>query len=233
MFHSTTDRFAMMAGRLAGVILLGGLAVGCSTPAPTTYDLSAPTIKARAATGRQLLVNIPSAVQALASQQIIAKDASGSITFLGDGQWADTLPNLVQTRLINTFENASVRGVTRPSSGAVADAQLISELRAFEIATPNDEAVVEISVKIVADQTGRIINSRIFRASAPVGAVNAASAAHALDQALSAAMSDIVRWVGTVAIPSRDVAPPTAAADQENRDAAAAMDKLKQSGQVR
>jgi cholesterol transport system auxiliary component len=152
-----------------------------------------------------VLVNEPAALQPLSTQQILVKDASGSVSFIGGGQWADNLPRLVQTRLINTFENASqLRGVSRPSSGAVADVQLISELRRFEIATPDNQAVAEISVKIVSDQNGRIVNGRIFRASVPASAVDAPNAARALDEALSVVMLDIVRWVSGSPLPRRE-----------------------------
>ncbi len=192
--------------RLMPVVLLAALAGACSSgPAPTTYDLSAPTSRIRGAAGVQLLVNEPAALQTLASQQILVKDASGTVSFIGEGQWADNLPRLIQTRLINTFENASqIRGVTRPSSGAVADVQLISELRRFEVETPSNEAVVEIAVKIVSDQTGRIANGRIFRARTPVAAVDAANAARALDETLSVVMLDIVRWVSGSPLPRRE-----------------------------
>ncbi|WP_112662491.1 ABC-type transport auxiliary lipoprotein family protein [Microvirga flavescens] len=195
---------------LAPVIVLAALTGACSSgAAPTTYDLSAPTARIGGA-GRQVLVNEPAALQALSAQQIIVKDVSGTITFLGDGQWSDNLPRLVQTRLINTFENASqIRGVSRPSSGTVADAQLISELRSFEVVTPNNEAYVEIAVKLVNDQTGRIMAGRIFRASVPVAGVNAAGAARGLDDALSIVMLDIVRWVSGSHIPVRDALPQT------------------------
>jgi cholesterol transport system auxiliary component len=187
-------------------ILLTLLVSACSsTPAPTTYDLSAPTARGRAALHGQLLVAEPAAVQVLAGQQIMVRDETGSISFLGDAQWADNLPRLVQARLIHTFENASqIRAVARPSSGAVGDVQLISEVRAFQVATPSNEAVVEISAKLVGDQNGRILNGRIFRARVPVAAVDAANAARALDEALSTVMLDIVRWVGTSAIPRRE-----------------------------
>jgi cholesterol transport system auxiliary component len=187
-------------------MVLAALAAACSSgPAPTTYDLSAPTSRIRGASGVQVLVNEPSAIQTLAAQQILVKDASGTISFLGEGQWADNLPRLIQTRLINTFENASqLRGVSRPSSGAVADVQLISELRSFEISTPSNEAVVEMSVKIVSDQTGRIANGRIFRARVPAAAVDAANAARALDEALSVVMLDVVRWVSASPLPRRE-----------------------------
>jgi len=188
------------------VLVLAALTGACSSgPAPATYDLSAPTSRIRGAAGVQVLVGEPAALQSLSTQQILVKDASGSISFLGGGQWADNLPRLIQTRLINTFENASqIRGVSRPSSGAVADVQLISELRSFEIATPGNEAVVEISVKIVSEQNGRIVNGRIFRTRVPASAVDAANAARALDEALSVVMLDIVRWVSASRLPRRD-----------------------------
>jgi len=194
------------ARRLVSVVLLAALAGACSSgPAPATYDLSAPTSRIRGAAGVQVLVNEPAALQTLSTQQILVKDASGAVSFLGGGQWADNLPRLIQTRLINTFENASqLRGVSRPSSGAVADVQLVSELRSFEIATPSNEAVVEISVKIVSDQNGRIVNGRIFRARTPVAAVDAPNAAHALDESLSTVMLDIVRWVSGSSLPRRE-----------------------------
>ena len=200
-----------MLRRCAPVLVLAALTGACSSaPAPATFDLSAPSSRIRGAAGVQVLVAEPAALQSLSTQQILVKDASGAISFLGGGQWVDNLPRLIQTRLINTFENSSqLRGVARPSSGAVADAQLISELRRFEIATPGNEAVVEISAKIVSEQNGRIVNGRIFRGRVPAAAVDAPNAARALDDALSVVMLDIVRWVSASPLPRRD-APPEA-----------------------
>jgi cholesterol transport system auxiliary component len=139
----------------------------------------------------------------LSTQQIIVKDATGSISFLGSGQWADTLPRLVQARLIHTFENSSlIRAVTRPSSGAAGDVQLISEIRSFEVQTPANEAIVQISAKLVSDN-GRIFNARIFTGRVPVAAVDAPNAARALDTALTGVMLDVVRWVSGSPMPAK------------------------------
>jgi cholesterol transport system auxiliary component len=200
--------------RKAGAPCLKGVGVaallalwvaGCSSgAAPTTYDLSAPTGRVRGPIGVQVVVAEPAAVQVLATQQIIVKDATGSISFLGAGQWADNLPRLVQARLIHTFENSSqLRAVARPSSGAAADAQLISEIRAFEIRTPANEAVVQLSAKLVNEQNGRIVDARIFTRRVPVAGVDAANAARGLDDALSGVMLEVVRWVSGARLPLR------------------------------
>lgn len=219
MVTSPTDR-ACLLRRLAPVAVLAALTGACSSGStPATFDLSAPSARIRGASGVQVLVNEPAALQQLSTQQILVKDASGSVSFIGGGQWADNLPRLVQTRLINTFENASqLRGVSRPSSGAVADVQLVSELRRFEIATPDNQAVAEISVKIVSDRDGRIVNGRIFRTSVPTSAVDAPNAARALDEALSVVMLDIVRWVSGSQLPRRED-PGTAAAGEDRAPA--------------
>src|SRR5215212_4445936 len=198
--RSLLPRFLKAMGIAAG---LGLSAAGCSSgPAPTTYDLSAATARVRGGVSGQVVVAEPAAVQVLSNQQIIVKDATGTISLLGSAQWADALPRLVQARLIHTFENSSlIRAVTRPSSGAVADVQLVSEIRSFEIQTPANEAVVQLSAKLVNERNGRVYNGRIFTRRVPVAAVDAPNAARALDAALSGLMLDVVRWVSGSSMP--------------------------------
>lgn len=199
---------ATSLSRLGSVAVVAMLLGACaSAPPPPAYDLTAPVGRIRGALGGQVLVATPAAIQPLSGQQILVKDISGTITSLGDGQWADQLPNLVQARLIHTFENSSkIRAVARPSSGVAGDVQLISELRSFEIVTPGNEAVVEIAAKLVSEQTGRILRGRIFRTQIPVAAIDAAHAARTLDEALSIVMLDIVRWVSGAPVPRRESA---------------------------
>lgn len=192
--------------RLAPAVILAVMAGACaSAPPPTTYDLAAATTRIGGGAGVQLAVAPPSAVEPLSSQQILVKDASGVITSLGGAQWADDLPSMIQARLISTFENSSrAIAVVPPGGGTDADVRLLSNLRSFQVLVPGNEAEVEIAAKIVNDRTGRIINSRIFRARVPVAAVDAANATTALNEALSTVMVSIVRWVGGSNLPRRD-----------------------------
>ena len=193
------------------MLLLGALAAGCSSgSAPTTYDLSAPTSRIGGSAGRADLRKRAGGPPVLSTQQILVKDQSGAISFLGAGQWADNLPRLIQTRLINTFENASqLRGVSRPSSGAVADVQLISELRSFEISTPDQRGLCG---DVGQDrERGERADRQCahFPGSRPDASVDAANAARALDQALSVVMLDIVRWVSGSRLPRREASEPS------------------------
>jgi cholesterol transport system auxiliary component len=180
--------------------VLAALAAGCSSSSPVTnFDLTAPRqVRAGSSAVGQIVVAEPGSVQPLESDRIIVKEANGAVSSIGGGQWADRLPRLIQSRLIQTFENSSgLRAVARPGGGVTPDFQLASELRAFQIDAPTGQAVVEMSVKLVNDRSGRIATTRVFTGRVPVGTINAANAAQALDRALSIVLLDIVRYVGT------------------------------------
>lgn len=170
----------------------------CTGPAPTTYDLSAPSSVVRANLSGQIVISTPTALQALGEQKIVVRDVTGAMTFLGGGQWADQLPNLLQARLINTFENASkLRAVALPSSGVMADYQLVTDVRSFYVVTPGNEAVVELSIRLINAKTGQIVRGKVFSAQRPIGGnLNAGSAAVALNDALASVLLEIIRWVG-------------------------------------
>jgi cholesterol transport system auxiliary component len=183
----------------SAALLLAAVLGGCGGSAPLTFDLAAlPPGGRSVAAGRSIVVSEPVGIQPFEADRIIVRQGGGSLSFLGGGQWADRLPRLIQTRIIQSLENAGrLRSVSRPGDKVAADYQLISEIRAFDIQTATGEAVVDLSLKLVADGTGRVAAARIFTARVPVAAVDAASGARALDQALVTVLGEIVRWVNT------------------------------------
>ncbi len=189
-------RSVLPTATLLVAALLGGCAGGA---APLTFDLAALPAGGRpVASGRAIVVSEPVGIQPFEADRIIVREGGGSLSFLGGGQWADRLPRLIQTRIIQSLENAGrLRSVSRPGDKVTADYQLISEIRAFDIQTATGEAVVDLSLKLVADGTGRVAAARIFTARVPVASVDAGSGARALDQALVTVLADIVRWVNT------------------------------------
>lgn len=190
------------ARRLVRTLVLG-VWLGCmlaacgGTPSRTTFDLTAPSDVARVSGSRaQLVVNEPTTVQAIDSDRILVRDG-GALSYLPDAQWADRLPKLFQVRLIQTFENASRLGrVGRPGDRVVADLALNADIRSFGIEAASSQAVVEVTVRIVSDRSGRVSAAKGFSARVPVASVTGPSAARALDEAMSQVLRDIVRWSG-------------------------------------
>lgn len=186
--------------RLSACVALVALAAACaSTQTLTTFDLTAPRERISGGTIQgQVVVSVPASIALYASDRIIVKDAAGSVSLLPGGQWADQLPNLLQARIVEAFENASkIKAVTRPGEGVQADYALNTAIRLFQINAGTGEAVVELSAKLVSGQGGRVVAARIFTARVPVAQVAAAEAARGLDQALGTVLRDMVRWLGT------------------------------------
>jgi cholesterol transport system auxiliary component len=185
-------RLALLAS-LAPALLVAA----CATPSPATFDLTAPTMAKPVGVARgQLVVTEPTALEIINSDRIIIRPRDGEVSYLGGAQWADRLPSLIQTRLIQTFENAKRTGtVGRPSDKIVADASLAIEVRTFEIdASQGATAVVSLSVRLVGESSGRIIGAEIFTARVPAAGTSGPQAASALDTALQEVLREVVIW---------------------------------------
>ncbi|MGU9980327.1 ABC-type transport auxiliary lipoprotein family protein [Phreatobacter sp. HK31-P] len=181
---------------LGASLTLAGCASTSSTP--RAYDIVAPStfpVRAGAVRG-QLLVVEPKAIASLDTERIAVRGQGGAYSYLSDGAWADRLPKLLQARIIQAFENASrLRSVGRPGDRLASDWQLLADIRAFEVvATGTTEVVVDMSVKLVNDRSGRILAGRIFSARAPVAGIDAANVAVAFNTAVQAMLREIVLW---------------------------------------
>src|SRR5208337_4362697 len=79
----------------------GGKASGIS------YELSAiPAPAAPAAPlGKQLAVADPNALMAYDSEKVLSQNQAGQLEPLGNAKWSDTVPKLMQAKIIQSFEN--------------------------------------------------------------------------------------------------------------------------------
>jgi ABC-type uncharacterized transport system auxiliary subunit len=188
---------AVLAVSLGGCALLGG-----GKSAPPTYDLTATKTFPRAnrAPRGQLIIPEATALGVLDTEKVVVRPNVAEITALADAQWAERLPKLVQTRIIQTFENANrLRAVGRPSDRLTADYQLLLDIRAFQISVPAGPAAeVEIAVKIVAERSGRIFAARVFRVLVPTNATEGPEAVAALDEAFVKASAALVLWTSQI-----------------------------------
>ncbi|MGQ4273088.1 ABC-type transport auxiliary lipoprotein family protein [Terrihabitans sp. B22-R8] len=182
---------------LALALVLSGCA-GLGKQAPSaTFDLSAPPPFTPDRNVRRgvLAVEMPSAIQTLDSNRMVAR-IGPQITYIPAAQYSDTLPGLLQTRLVQAFENAGrIGSVGRAQDRIAADFQLLTEIRAFEVSVSGstNTAVIEIATRIV-DRDGRVRAGRVFQAQAPVADVSGAGASHGLNAALWQVLVEIVNW---------------------------------------
>ena len=127
---------------------------------------------------------------------------------INNAQWSDTIPKLLQARIVQSFENSNYLGaVARPMEGLTADYQLAIDVRSFQVSNVTDladrsaagsmAARVAFAAKILADN-GRIIGSRTFDALVPAPDLDAAAAAAALDKAFAEAVMDLVVWTAGI-----------------------------------
>jgi cholesterol transport system auxiliary component len=179
-------------------VSVGGCSALTGGGAPPTYDLTAPNAaqsKSRAHHG-QLVVSEPTALSVLDTDKILVRSAGDQIAHMASAQWSDRLPRLLQSRIVQAFENANrLTAVGTPSDRLTADFQLVTDVRAFELSVVSAPvAQVEIAAKVVSDRGGKVVAARVFRASIPATSTAAPDAALALDEAFHRVATEMVEW---------------------------------------
>jgi phospholipid/cholesterol/gamma-HCH transport system substrate-binding protein len=182
-------------GILTGLERMSG--GGPASVPPIVYDLTAPrnfpvADKARAGL---LAVLEPTAIIMFDTQKILVRPSGAEGPTFSNAKWSDNLPKLLQAKIIQSFENAGLLGsVTRPMDAVSADHQLQIDIRSFQLTMLAEPAAdVELAARLLAND-GKIINARIFRATVPARAADAAAAAAALNEAFSKVAVELVTW---------------------------------------
>ena len=185
---------AVVTVGLSSCALIGG------TPQPLdTFDLSAarPPSSGPGTVRRQVLVTEPVALKALDGENIMLRPAPGEIAYLDGAQWSDRLPKVIQARLVESFERSGrIRGVGRPGEGLAIDYQLVTDVRAFEVALDGGaRAYVALSVRLLNDRSGVVARQRLFEATAPLSGSGNEAYVAAINAAFAEVAGDIVEWV--------------------------------------
>jgi cholesterol transport system auxiliary component len=186
-------RAARIALSLAAALTLAA----CGGSAPETFDLTSPAVQPEHAhkLRAQLSIREPTASFDLDSQRILVRTGPEQVAYLSGAQWSDRLPTLVQSRLVQTFQNAHLlQSVGRAGTGLQADYSLELDIRNFELDAKAVQANVDIAGKIVDSRSGRIVATRIFKTQVAAAGTSGPQASAALDAALSQAMTQIVAF---------------------------------------
>jgi phospholipid/cholesterol/gamma-HCH transport system substrate-binding protein len=192
-----SDGLARNTGKLDGILAGLEKMTGGGAPAQkVTYDLRPP--QDLASVGKTLSVSLaipePTAVAKLQTQRMLFSPV-GDATGFADFLWADSIPKLVQARLIDSFENYDIaHAPLRTSDLGQADYQLLIDIRRFRIATVGETRVeIGLSARIV-DKAGKVIASRLIEASEKLDKIEPAAAVAAFDAAFARIAKELIGW---------------------------------------
>ncbi len=191
------------------VVLLGLVLTGCGgilseAPKRQLYRLE-PTLALPARlphVAAQLLVAVPGAPAGLDTSRIALSRSAVSLDYYADAEWTDRAPLLVQTALVDAFEKSgAVPAVARDSVGLRADFVLETEIRDFEAVydSPNGPPHVSIGLtaKLIKIPERKIVAQISIAKQAAAAANDIPAVVRAFDEALGAAVADVVTGIVT------------------------------------
>jgi phospholipid/cholesterol/gamma-HCH transport system substrate-binding protein len=161
----------------------------------TIYDLKIPQdfVSPKKPLNEQLVMPTPTAILQLDTQRFLLapnKDLPG----FSNAQWADSIPKMLQVKLIQSFENYDVAHAPLRSDSPGANFQLLVDVRSFQINTDNElTAEIGFSTRIL-NKDGQVVASRLFQQRKKLDKPDPASAVAAFNDAFAKAATDLITW---------------------------------------
>ena len=193
-----SEGLARNTGKLDSIVsglekMTGG---GAAAAPKITYDLrAAQDFEAPSKIVRgQLAIPEPTAVAMLVTQRMLFSPATDYPEF-AEFLWADSIPKLLQARLIESFENYDIaRAPLRVADIGQSDFQLVIDVRRFRIAT-GSEPTVEIGLSArILDKDGKVIASRLFEEGQKFDKLEPPAAVAAFSDAFGRIAKDMIAW---------------------------------------
>jgi cholesterol transport system auxiliary component len=169
-------------------------------PPPALYRLTPLDAAGTPARGvnAQLAVELPTASTALDSERIALMRSPLSFDYFADAAWTDHAPEMVQSLLINSLQNAGqIRVVARASGQLREDAALSCDLRRFEARYDGDgppQIDAELECRIVSEPDRNVLAVRRFEGTSRPSANDMPAIVEGFDAALHDALASLVPW---------------------------------------
>ncbi|MEL6423425.1 MAG: ABC-type transport auxiliary lipoprotein family protein [Pseudomonadota bacterium] len=217
-------RVAQRGVAVVGACVLAGCAAATSLGPPTpprTFDLGRSSTAVagyravRSGADRlHVVVAEPTALRGLAGDRIAVRPRHAELAYFADAAWADTLPRLIEARLVEDLGRSGRFGaVGRAADRLDADVTLAADIRAFHVDLAHGEAAahVDVHVRLIDARRGRVLTSRGFTARSNAGTDDVRSGVRALSVSVGRIMPQVTAWAGKLrmrsAPASRQVAP--------------------------
>lgn len=199
IFH--LDRRAVLLAGLSSVTLAACSGIVGPPEASPLYQLK-PAVPAASGGGRvpwQLSITLPETPDSLDTDRIVLVQPDNRLDFYANARWPDRVPFLVQSALIEAFENSGrIGAVGRDTEGLKSNYFLLTDIRDFQARYDAPDApptvVIRIATKMIAANTRTIVRSMTAKAESATTVNSVPAVAGAFNQALASAVGQIVNW---------------------------------------
>jgi len=221
-------RFFLVAASTLAVGGCGGNVLGLGPPEPGAIYPVRPAFPAGsgAKVAWALAILRPDVMPGLDSDRIALIQPDGSMDYYAKANYPDRLPAMVQQALLDAFESSGRIDAVAPEQAALhAEYNLISEIKDFGAHYAQADGIPQVKVnltaKLVTAHGRAIVSSLSSNQSLTASANSAGAVAQALQQALGAAVTEIVNWALAAPMPATQLpatASPAKPAEQLLRD---------------
>jgi cholesterol transport system auxiliary component len=147
----------------------------------------------------QLSLAEPTPPNAIATTRIAMSRSPTSLDYLADGDWTDRAPAIVQTALIEAFENSKAVNAVGPDSLDLrADFVIQGDMRHFEAVYDSASATpvvwIAFAVKLVKVPEQKILAETLISAREPAAANATPSIVLAFNTAMASVAKQVVAW---------------------------------------
>lgn len=195
---------------LAALASCGALSAASTASDPLdTYTLSPLSPGEQRQGGRgHIVVELPTAGGALATDRILIRPTTLQAQYLSDGRWSDPAPALVQTLLVGSLLNrADFRLVSRVGAGLLPDYTAMTEIQAFEAAlipsatdpgTETAQVHITLHMTLIRESDRAILATRRITASLPATSDSTLAIVAGFDAAMQVVLAETVTWLVAV-----------------------------------
>jgi cholesterol transport system auxiliary component len=190
------NRLPLLA--LAAALAVSGCSFGPKVP-PVLMRLTSaasPGAAGRTApTGQVITVVVPTVAQELRTPRVPVRTGDTQVAYLKDAQWVEAPGALFGRLLSSTIAARTGRVVLDPRQFTFdPGVRLSGTLETFGLQADTMEAVAVYDAALARGADS--VETRRFEARVPVAAVDAASAAPALNEAANRIAAEVAAWVG-------------------------------------
>ena len=135
----------------------------------------------------------------LDSNRISVRPNAYELQVYQGANWLDSLPDLIQTNLVESFENSGkIKSVSRQNSGIPAEVALLLDIRKFESTYTAGGKIptvqIQIHAKVVEYPSNRVISSKTFSNETMPASKEIPDVVQAFETGLTSINQELVGW---------------------------------------